>query len=205
MGHGQQVLSSTNCSYMVVQPFLMHLAEVTFAQGKSSPSPPSSLSPPTSSSLKWNYVWPCGRRQGITQEKTEMAVEKSVLLGAALSAERICEALINVPGPAVAAQTLRSIGMALMRGMHSSPVPAPGSDTSTALFISASSAYYRALHPSFAKSRTLSKPSATLLRQSKRIAAQSFQLRGMLFEKRGKDTEAMEEYEKSACMGWGWT
>jgi len=123
----------------------------------------------------------------------------SALQGAARSAERICEALTNVPGPAVAAQTLHSIGMALMQGMRRSPVLAPGSDTSTALS-SPPAQPNTALHPSFAKSRTLSKPSATLLRQSKCIAAQSFQLRGILFEKRGKDTEAMEEYERA--LAW---
>ena len=182
---------------------LMHLAEVTFAQGKSSPLSLPSLSTPTSSSLKWNYVWPWGRRHGITQERTDMAVEMSALQGAALSAERICEALTNVPGPAVAAHTLHSIGMTVMRGMHRSPVLAPGSDTSTALS-SPPAQPNTALHPSFAKSRTLSKPSAALLRQSKRIAAQSFQLCGMLFEKRGKDTEAMEEYERAlAWVGGG--
>jgi len=186
---------------------LMHLAEVTFAQEK---PPSSSILPATSLWLKWGFGW-SSRRQGqqpSTQEKADMSVEMAALQGSALSAEQICDILTNPPDPVVAARALHAVGMTLMRGMHpTTPTPvSAGRGDSTALSSSPTSISAQPntpLHPSFSKSRTLSKPSTILLRQSKRIAAQSLQLRGILFEKRGEPTEAMEEYEKALAWAGG--
>jgi hypothetical protein len=176
---------------------LMHLAEVTFAQERLYYS---SSSVPSSAPSRWNILWPSKQpRQSSIQENADTLVEMCALRSSALSAEQICDTLTNPPDPAAAPQTLHTIGTTLTQGMHRSPIPA-----SAASGTSSASTSSTALHPSFAKSRTLSKPSTTLLRQSKRIAAQSLQLRGILFEKRGEDAEAMEEYERAlAWVGGG--
>lgn len=176
---------------------LMHLAEVTFAQEQSSYSSSPLPSPVPS---WWNILWRSKQhRQSYVQEEADTSVEMCALRSSALSAEQICDTLTNPPDPAVAPPALQTIGVTLMRGMHRSPAPAPipvGAVSGTSS-PSTSSQPRKPLHPSFAKSRTLSKPSTMLFRQSKRIAAQSLQLRGILFEKRGQGAEAMEEYERA--------
>lgn len=168
---------------------LMHLAEVNFALS-SSPDPI-----PSPSSSKWSRLWSWTSQSPLARDQAGIDGSLHTLRAASDSAEQICLALSDSSLP-----SLDSITSTISQGLHTS-----SSTSASPIEPSPPSSTTPTVDEAYITSPILAKPAKSLLRQSKRLAAQSLLLRGILLEKKGEShlAEALEVYERALAWSGG--